>query len=146
MAPKRLRGESNAALVKISRQKKKRSSSSSSEKKKGEAEPSTSPPSTSPTSSNDASESSDSSVAELEAAILELLRSRKPGTNCCPSEIPRRLLGEKGDWRRLMPDVREAAARLVERDRLEITQRGVAVPDPRNFGGPIRLRLVREEG
>lgn len=143
MPHKRLRGESNSATVKITKQKKRRRSSSSSSKKKGEAETtSSSPPST---SSPDASEPSDPGVvAELEAAILDLLRSRKPGTNCCPSEVPRRMLGEKGDWRRLMPSVREAAARLVERGRLEITQRGVAVPDPRNFRGPIRLRLVLE--
>ena len=92
-----------------------------------------------------AAEPDDSSsvVAELEAATLDLLRSRNPGTNCCPSEVPRRLLGEKsGDWRRLMPAVREAAARLVERGELEITQRGVAVSDPRDLRGPIRLRLV----
>jgi len=135
--------------VKISRQKKKRSSSSLTEKKKGEAKETSSPPSTSspPDDAADPLEPSDSSVfAELEAAILDLLRSRKPGTNCCPSEVPRRLLGERGDWRRLMPSVREAAARLVERGRLEITQRGVAVPDPRGFKGPIRLRLSREEG
>ena len=134
--------------MRTSRQKAEKKRNVSSKSEKGGAETTSSPSSTSSTSSpgDDASgaSESDSSVAELEAAILDLLRSRKPGTNCCPSEVPRRLLGEKGDWRRLMPAVREAAARLVERGRLEITQRGVAVSDPRGFRGPIRLRLVRK--
>lgn len=82
-------------------------------------------------------------VAALEVAILALLRSRKPGASCCPSEVPRRILGENGDWRSRMPVVREAAARLFERGELEIMQKGVAVMgDPRNIKGPIRLKLV----
>ena len=109
---------------------------------KGDAETQSSP-STSSSEQEEEPDESSSVVAELEAATLDLLRSRNPGTNCCPSEVPRRLLGEKsGDWRRLMPAVREAAARLVERGELEITQRGVAVSDPRDLRGPIRLRLV----
>ena len=89
----------------------------------------------------------DPEIATFETAILSLLRSRKPGTNCCPSEVPRRLVSERGtkgerDWRRSMPAVREAAARLVDKKMLEITQKGVAVSDPRKLKGPIRLRLV----
>lgn len=157
MPAKRPRGYVNAA--KTSRQKTIKKRSSSSAEKAGDECPGPPPSavSTSTPTSSEASESDPSVVAELEAAILSLLRSRRPGTTCCPSEVPRRmLLGEKRgrgtgggdrDWRRQMPAVREAAARLAERGQLEITQGGVAVPGPREFRGPIRLRLVlgREE-
>lgn len=128
-----------------------------------------SPPTTS--SENDAaanndpdSSSEEQTIAELESAILELLRSRAPGSNCCPSEIPRRMplasssevpsaAGEKRrkkskkekqeeGWRALMPATRKAAARLVERGLLVITQGGLPVSDPRSFKGPIRLKLA----
>lgn len=136
MAPKRQRDDINAAALKISRQKARHTKNGEPRKKPvGDGDGSTSTPTPSSPSPGD--------VAALEAAILSLLRSREPGSNCCPSEVPRRLLGEKGDWRRRMPAVREAAARLVERGELEITQKGVAVSDPRNFKGPIRLRLAR---
>jgi hypothetical protein len=39
-----------------------------------------------------------------------------------------------------MPDVREAAARLAEDGRIEVTQRG-SVVDARAARGPVRLRL-----
>ena len=139
MPPKRPRGDSNTSAVKSTRQKANEKKRRSLAEKEGEdAEcPSTSTPT--PTSE----EESESDLAELETAILSLLRSRKPGTTSCPSEVPRRMLvGEKGDWRNRMPAVREAAARLVESGQIEITQKGNVVSDPRCFKGPIRLRLV----
>jgi len=81
-------------------------------------------------------------VTKLESSVLALLRSRSPGTNCCPSEIPRRITSNESEWRALMPATREAAARLMEQGVLVITQKGAAVADPRNFKGPIRLKLV----
>lgn len=52
--------------------------------------------------------------------------------------MPRKL--RPADWRGLMPATREAAARLVARGMLEVTQKGVVV-DPAAAKGPIRLRL-----
>lgn len=77
----------------------------------------------------------------LEAAILDLLARRAPGASACPSEVPRRLLGERGAWRPLMQATRDAAARLEARGRVWVTQRGVRV-DPASARGPIRLRLA----
>ena len=138
MPPKRPRGDTNAAAVKTSTQKTNKRS------KEGDfAECPTDASHSTSTSTSSTSKFDSGVVAELEAAILKLLRSRKPGANCCPSEVPRMLSGEKGgdSWRSRMPAVREAAARLVESGQLEITQRGSPVPDPRDFRGPIRLRL-----
>lgn len=95
------------------------------------------------TSTTTATTSTDEQLlAQLESSILELLRSRKPGTNCCPSEIPRRIKSREDDWRALMPATREAAARLMERGLVVITQKGVAIADARDFKGPIRLKLA----
>lgn len=72
----------------------------------------------------------------LEAAILALLDER--GTaSACPSEVARRVGG--AGWRALMQPVRDAAARLQDRERIDVYQRGrpVALREAR---GPIRLR------
>jgi hypothetical protein len=72
----------------------------------------------------------------IEAAILALLDER--GTaSACPSEVARRLDGRR--WRGLMQRVRDVAARLQDRERIDVYQRGrpVALREAR---GPIRLR------
>ncbi len=71
-------------------------------------------------------------------AILDLLGQRDPGKTICPSEAARQVGGE--GYRELMPEVRAAAARLVEEGVLEVTQRGRVV-DLDTARGPIRLRL-----
>ena len=76
--------------------------------------------------------------ADLEKAILALLEMRKRGATICPSEVARQVGTEDG-WRELMEPVRQAARRLVARDRLEITQKGKVV-DPSRAKGAIRLR------
>lgn len=90
-------------------------------------------------------ESSTPPSIDLEAAILALLAARRPGASACPSEVPRRLLGERGPWRPLMPAVRAAAARLEARGAVWVTQRGVRV-EPAGAKGPIRLRLPPRGG
>ena len=144
--------------MKISRPKTNKGSSSKEKRARGDNAAADERP-TSSSSTSSTSSLTSSTFDRFEAEILSLLRSRRPGTNCCPSEVPRGLLarekkkqkqegggggggGAGGDWRSQMPAVREAAARLVERGQLEITQGGVAVADPRGFKGPIRLRLV----
>ncbi|MEM1024155.1 MAG: DUF2256 and DUF3253 domain-containing protein [Myxococcota bacterium] len=76
---------------------------------------------------------------ELEAAILRLLGERKRGGSICPSEAAR-LVGTEASWRDLMEPARQAARRLVEQERVEITQKGKVV-DPSTAKGPIRVRL-----
>jgi hypothetical protein len=48
-------------------------------------------------------------------------------------------------WRVLMEPARMAARRLAAAGRVEITQRGRVV-DPSTARGPIRVRLVRDDG
>jgi hypothetical protein len=74
-----------------------------------------------------------------EARIAELVEARGPGRTICPSEVARSLAGE-GDFRPLMPLVREAAATLAQRGELVATQQGRPV-DVRSVRGPIRLGL-----
>jgi hypothetical protein len=73
----------------------------------------------------------------LEREILSLLADRSPST-ICPSDVARRVAPD--DWRPLMEPVRQAAQRLVEQGRVEITQKGEVV-DLATVKGPIRIRL-----
>jgi hypothetical protein len=92
-----------------------------------------------------------SSVADAEpdlkerarAAILELLAARGPEKTICPSEAARSLAGA-GDFRPYMEPVRDAAAKLAEAGRIEVTQKGepVTIGEAR---GPIRLRQTRQK-
>lgn len=76
----------------------------------------------------------------METAILELLASRRPGATICPSDAARRVAGDDPDaWRPRMDEARAAAARLVERGEVVITQKGEPT-DPALARGPIRIR------
>lgn len=77
---------------------------------------------------------------DAERVITDLLAQRGAGRTICPSEAARALGGDDG-FRPLMPLVRDAAAVLVARGRLEVTQSGNVV-DPADARGPIRLRLT----
>ena len=76
----------------------------------------------------------------LEAAILALLAQRARGASICPSEAARRV--DADNWRPLMARTRMAARRLVDAQKLHITQGGRVV-DPSTAKGPIRLRLTQ---
>jgi hypothetical protein len=76
----------------------------------------------------------------LEQSILALLAERPKSATICPSEAARRVRPD--DWRDWMEPARQAARRLVEQGRVEITQSGRVV-DPSTAKGPIRLRLSR---
>lgn len=80
----------------------------------------------------------DDADARLEAAIGALLAGRD-GT-ICPSDAARAVGGDA--WRELMNRSRAAAARLVARGQVEITQGGRVV-DLATAKGPIRIRRVR---
>jgi Protein of unknown function (DUF3253) len=73
----------------------------------------------------------------LEQAVLDLLARRAEGATVCPSEAARSVGGV--DWRPLMEPARQAAARLVERGEVDVTQGGEVV-DPATARGPIRIR------
>jgi hypothetical protein len=72
-----------------------------------------------------------------EATILTLIDDRGPDKTICPSEAARALAGE-ADFRPYMEPVREAAAKLADEGRLEVTQKGEPVRIG-NVKGPIRL-------
>jgi Domain of unknown function (DUF4385)/Protein of unknown function (DUF3253) len=74
----------------------------------------------------------------IERATLQLLEARHPKT-ACPSEVARALDPER--WREYMEPVRQAAARLAKRGRIDVTQRTKKVA-PEAARGPIRLRLA----
>ena len=76
-------------------------------------------------------------VPELEETILALLAARADTSTICPSDAARAVAPE--DWRPLMESARQAAAHLVSRGLVEITQRGEVV-DPASARGPIRIR------
>lgn len=76
----------------------------------------------------------------METAILELLAARRPGATICPSDAARHVAGDDPDaWRPRMDEARAAAARLVERGEVVITQKGEPT-DPALARGPIRIR------
>lgn len=74
----------------------------------------------------------------IERAIMKLLEARHPRT-ACPSEVARSLA--EHDWREQMQEVRDAAARLAKRGRIDVLQRGKVV-DAKTARGAIRLRLA----
>lgn len=70
--------------------------------------------------------------------LLDLLDRRQAGATVCPSEVAR-ALRPRGDWRALMPRVREVAHALAQQGEVEATRAGSKV-DALAGGGPIRLR------
>jgi hypothetical protein len=81
-------------------------------------------------------------IDRASAAILDLLAKRDPDKTICPSEAARVLAGD-GDFRPYMEPVREAAARLADAGRVEVTQKGRRV-DVADVRGPIRLGLRQQ--
>lgn len=77
--------------------------------------------------------------AQIEAALLAMVRQRGPHSSACPSEVARSL--SPTGWRTLMPRVRNAAGSLAQAGLLEISQRGQSVAPQGPWRGPIRIRL-----
>lgn len=77
-------------------------------------------------------------ASAIEDTLFALLATRREGATLCPSEVARALVSDDGAWRRLMPQVRQAAQGLAKRNRLAVTRGGVPV-DATSPGGPIRL-------
>lgn len=72
---------------------------------------------------------------------MGLLDERRPDATICPSEVARALRPD-GDWRALMPRVRQVAQALAQQQRLRVTRAGQVV-DATSGGGPIRLGRPR---
>lgn len=77
-----------------------------------------------------------------EAAIVDLIAARGPEKTICPSEAARAIAG-KGDFRPYMEPVRDAAAQLAKRGRIEVTQKGRRVTIG-EASGPIRLGPAKQ--
>lgn len=74
----------------------------------------------------------------IDAAIQALLRSRRPGSSICPSDVAR-IVGA-GSWRAMLPIVRDRAVKMTEAGLLEILRRGRVIR--RNpTSGVLRYRL-----
>ncbi|CAN5855661.1 MAG: DUF3253 domain-containing protein [Ilumatobacteraceae bacterium] len=73
----------------------------------------------------------------IEATIRALLRSRRPESSICPSDVARAIGGSS--WRSLVPVVREVATELVTNGTVVVTQ-GDRPVDVTTARGPIRLR------
>jgi hypothetical protein len=83
---------------------------------------------------------------QLEAAIIQLLASRSPGSSICPSEAARLVApDDEQQWRTLMEPARRAGRRLVAAGQVEFTQGGRVV-DPSTAKGPIRIRRTAASG
>jgi len=78
---------------------------------------------------------------QIEVEILASLANRDPASSVCPSEIARALAPlNDGEWRLLMPRIRNVVAALARNDRVLAT-RGPITLNPRDLeGGPIRVR------
>ena len=83
---------------------------------------------------------------QIAAALLALIAKRGEKSSACPSEAARTLLS--GQWRSLMPRVRQVAGELALQGLLDISQKGQSVPTTTlPFGpwkGPIRVRTPRQ--
>lgn len=73
----------------------------------------------------------------IEATTMALLRSRRPTSSICPSDVARTIGGSS--WRPLLPEVRAVAESLVADDTVVVTQRGETV-DVATVRGPVRIR------
>ena len=77
---------------------------------------------------------------DVASEILAQCAARGPAKSICPSEMARRLAGDDGAWRDIMPLVHAAAADLQEAGKIRVTRRGQAV-SARESRGPVRLSL-----
>jgi len=76
--------------------------------------------------------------------LYALLSRTKENSTICPSQIPRQLAkeGRVGEWRSLMPSVREAVWAEAKKGIVEVTQGGEVRKweEREELVGPIRVR------
>jgi hypothetical protein len=74
--------------------------------------------------------------------MLDLARRRGAGKTLDPTEVARIIGGDDPDgWGPLMPQVRQAAVRLMKQGRIVILRKGRPV-DPDDFRGIYRIMLA----
>ena len=87
-------------------------------------------------------ESQPDSAATLEATILSLCASTKPGRTICPTDAAQAFAQLRGEgelgWRAHLQEVRRAAVRLALAGEIVIYRKGKPV-DPNDFRGVYRL-------
>jgi hypothetical protein len=75
--------------------------------------------------------------AKIADEIIRQTEALGASRSICPSDVARAL---DPDWRRLMTQVRRAAATLADAGRIDILRKGKPIP-PHEMRGVIRLRL-----
>ncbi len=78
-------------------------------------------------------------ASTIKAKIEELVQGVDSDKSICPSEVARAL--SPTDWREIMPLVRRCADELQAKGKIQITQKGKAIPSAEEAKGPIRLKL-----
>jgi len=82
-----------------------------------------------------------SSDQDIERCVFELLGRRAATASICPSDVARELIpDDESEWRKLMPAIRQVAARLAREESILITQGAVTLSPESIDRGPIRLR------
>lgn len=81
-------------------------------------------------------------MTDIRDTILRLLNERTSGASICPSEVARAVTN--GNWRALMPVVRDIARELANDGIVEIRQKGQRVSPSDTWRGPIRIVLLKE--
>lgn len=75
----------------------------------------------------------------LLAAMHGLLSECGADKSICPSEVPRKLLGNQGEWRSHLKRTRALAALLMATDQVLVLKKGKPV-DAAGMRGVLRLR------
>lgn len=80
-----------------------------------------------------------STVCPVTETIINLAAARGITKTICPSEVARQLW--PGEWRKHMPEVREAAFILREKGYIRILQKGTEILED-EIKGPIRIQII----
>lgn len=87
-------------------------------------------------------------MTDLDALALRLATDRGAGKTICPTEVAKAAAaadGLEGDrWRRLLPAVKDAAARLAKTGAVAVYRKGKPV-DPDDFKGVYRIGLPPQD-
>ena len=75
---------------------------------------------------------------ELLDALHALLSARGPDKSICPSEVPRRIMGEQSDWRAHLKRTRQLARPLIAAGQVVMLKKGKPV-HPVLVKGVVRL-------
>lgn len=74
----------------------------------------------------------------LLGAMHDLLEACGAGKSICPSEVPRKLLGEQGAWRTHLKRTRSLAGQLIDSHQVVVLKKGKPV-EASGMKGVLRL-------